>query len=131
MEPREFKIRMTSDVVDVSAGKLWSVIGPGFADVGEWTTSVEKSTGVGKSEFADAPCKERTCKVNISGFEQMTETLVNYDTSTRQLAYEVTKGVPGFVLLARNSWAVHAVGDAPLPTHRRYAWCWQHPECCQ
>ena len=111
MQPKEFKISMTSEVIGVSADKLWSVIGPGFGEVGSWTSSVEKSIGIGKSEFVDAPCKERTCQVNISGFDQMTETLVNYDTTKRQLAYEVTEGVPGFVLLARNSWAIRSVGE--------------------
>lgn len=111
MKPVEITLRMTSDVIEVSADKLWDIIGPGFADVGAWTSSVDRSQGRGEPEFAGAPCGERTCHVNISGYDQMTERMTHYDASNRELIYKVTEGVPGFVLLARNHWTLREVGE--------------------
>lgn len=110
MKPREITIHMTSDTINVSADTLWTLVGPGFADVGAWTTSVDKSFAVGTPQLEGAPCNERECHVNISGYDKMIETLTLFDADSRQIAYEVTEGVPGFVLLARNHWTIREVG---------------------
>ena len=110
MNPKEIKISVTSDVIQVSADELWKIVGPGFGDVGAWTSSVDRSSSIGKPQFSDAPCDMRTCHVNISGYSKVSEKLTHYDEFHRQLAYQVTEGVPGFVLLASNHWTIRGVG---------------------
>lgn len=111
MDPIEMKISLTSDVIRVPADALWSIVGPGFADVADWTSSVQRSVSIGSPQLQGAPCTERACHVNISGYDKISERLTHYDEANRQLAYEVTDGVPGFVRMARNQWTIRAAGD--------------------
>mgnify|MGYP000492089700 CR=1 FL=1 len=110
MNPKEIKIKMTSDIIQVSADQLWRIVGPGFGDVGTWTSSVDRSTGTGIPQFSGAPCSDRVCHVNISGYDKICEKITYYDHNKQQMAYEITDGVPGFVLLARNHWTIREVG---------------------
>ncbi len=110
MKPTEMTIRVASEPIHVSADKLWSIVGPGFANVGAWTTSVDKSLARGEAQLDGAPCNERVCHVNISGYSQMSERLTAYDASGRQLTYRVIEGCPPFVQLAQNHWEIRELG---------------------
>jgi hypothetical protein len=110
MDHRELTIHVTSDPINVSADELWRIVGPGFGDVAAWTHSVERSTAEGEPELQGAPCAERVCHVNISGYDQMAERLTHYAAPERELTYRVTRGVPGFVLLAQNHWKIRETG---------------------
>ncbi len=92
--------------INVSSEKLWDIIGPGFSDAYMWASSVDHSVGKGNSEFEGAPCDERFCDVNAKGFNKIEEKLVKYSNEFMNLAYEVTKGMPGFISKAVNDWKV-------------------------
>lgn len=95
----------------VSADTLWKIVGPGFADVHEWSSNVDFTTGKGLSKIPGAPCSERICDVNVKGFGQVSETLMAYDAEAMSLAYEANLGMPSWVTLAANRWTVQAIDN--------------------
>ena len=97
--------------INVPASELWDMVGPGFEDVHVWASSVNHSEGSGSPEFSGATCSERTCKVNLGGFDQISEKLYKYDEATMNLAYEVNSGMPKFVTRAANDWKVVAIDE--------------------
>jgi len=117
LKPRTIDIRLTTDTIAVSADDLWAIMGPGFTDVGRWTTGVDHAYAVGAPEIAGAPCKARTCEVSIAGYDTVTETLTAYDASARHIAWKITEGVPGFVLLAENRWVIQEVAPGQSVAH--------------
>ncbi len=92
--------------IDVSAEKLWEMIGPGFVDVYKWSSNVDFAEGSGEPEFEGAAVRNRFCNVNVKGFDKISERLVKYSDQDRVLAYSVTGGMPNFVESATNEWSV-------------------------
>ena len=92
--------------IDVSAEQLWEMVGPGFVDVYHWSSNVDHAEGKGEAEFEGAVCSERFCKVNVKGFNKISEKLTKYNEENMNLAYEVQDGMPGFVSKALNDWTV-------------------------
>ena len=93
----------------VSADTLWKLVGPGFAEVHQWASNVDFTTGKGMAKLPGAPCNERVCDVNVKGFGQVSERLEAYNEQTMTLAYEANQGLPGWVTRAANRWTVEAV----------------------
>lgn len=106
---KELKFKITSEVINVSADSLWTIARE-FQDVGIWSTSVDHSTGNGDAEFEGATCSERTCHVDIKGYDQIHEKLTLFDDTSRELEYKITGGTPDFVLFTSNRWRVVEVG---------------------
>jgi hypothetical protein len=98
-------------VINVSAEKLWQMVGPGFVDVYKWSSNIDHATGTGTPEFEGATCSERSCDVNVAGFSSIKESLTNYNRAGKTLTYTVSEGMPGFVTLAENTWTVVAIDD--------------------
>lgn len=104
--------------IDAPAALVWEVIGPGFARIGDWATSVPASMPAPASAVpiwpspatASGPPAGRTCRTGISLVPQITETLTSYDESGRTLTYDAT-GLPGFIAKARSTWTVIPAGD--------------------
>jgi ribosome-associated toxin RatA of RatAB toxin-antitoxin module len=97
--------------INVSAEKLWDMVGNGFVDVYKWSSNVDHASGSGTAEFSGATCSERSCDVNVKGFSKIHEKLVEYDEKQMVLAYEVMEGMPGFVTKAVNQWTVVAIDE--------------------
>ena len=57
--------------IDVSAKKLWNMVGPGFENAYLWASSVDHSTGNGSAEFEGATCSVRSCDINAKGFNKI------------------------------------------------------------
>jgi len=93
-------------IIDVSSEELWEMVGPGFVDVYKWSSNVDHASGSGKPEFEGAVCSQRSCDVNVKGFNKISERLTNYDQEQMTLAYAVEEGMPGFVTKAENQWTV-------------------------
>ena len=81
-QPRAMPQLSTHLSIDASADQVWDLIGPGFARVGEWATSIQASTAVptipqlAAVTAASAPVAGRTCTTGIRLVPQITETLV-------------------------------------------------------
>ncbi len=97
--------------INVSAAKLWNMVGPGFVEVYKWSSNVDHAEGAGNPEFEGASCSERYCDVNVKGFTAISEKLTEYDENSMVLAYEVKSGMPKFVTKALNQWTVSSVGE--------------------
>ena len=48
-----------SIVIDISAEKLWGIVGTGFAEYDKWATIVDRSSGIGKGKYLGAHSDER------------------------------------------------------------------------
>ena len=57
-----------------------------------------------------ATCSERACDLNAKGFNNISETLVEYSNEQRLLKYEVRDGLPGFVTYGSNRWKIVEIG---------------------
>jgi hypothetical protein len=102
--------------IDAPADQVWDLIGPGFARIGEWATSIQASTAVptipqlAAAAAASAPVAGRSCTTGVRLVPQITETLVAYDPASRTLSYEAS-GLPAFITTARNTWSVIPAGQ--------------------
>ena len=105
MAQHSFKVEKEA-IINVSADKLWELIGPGFEDVYKWSSNVDHAKAVGKPFKEGVAFSERTCNVNVKGFSKISEELTIYDEAQRNLAYKVKEGMPFFVTEARNDWKV-------------------------
>ncbi|MGL1886123.1 MAG: SRPBCC family protein [Reichenbachiella sp.] len=108
---KEIVVSEQGEAINVSAEKLWEIVGTGFAYAGEWSTAVDHSVGKGKGEFEGATCSNRTCDLNAKGFDKISEELTHYDVKNQELVYDVTEGLPGFVTKASSYWQVIDLGD--------------------
>lgn len=106
---KEISITKSSEVINVSAEKLWA-IARDFGNVGVWTSTLNSSEGVGAPEFEGATYSERVCHTNIKGFSEVHEKLTMFNDANKELSYKVSHGLPGFVLLAQNHWTILEVG---------------------
>ena len=105
--------------IDAPADQVWDLIGPGFARIGEWATSIQASTAVPTMPVpaaattagaVSAPVAGRACATGVRLVPQVTETLVAYDPASRTLCYEAS-GLPAFIVTARNTWSVSPTGE--------------------
>jgi hypothetical protein len=101
--------------IDAPADQVWDLIGPGFARIGEWATSIQASTAVPTipqlaAAAVGTSVAGRTCTTGVSLVPQITETLVAYDPASRTLSYEAS-GLPAFITTARNTWSVIPAGQ--------------------
>ena len=108
---KEISVTRQSEPIAVSTDRLWEIIGPGFADVGKWATSIDYSEGSGNSSIDGAPCDERACDISAKGFDKVGEKITKYDATNQKVSYRVLHGMPGFVKFAENNWEVVKVGD--------------------
>ena len=104
-------ITKQSETINVSAEKLWEIIGPGFEHAGEWSTAVDHSVGLGAPALEGATCDERSCDLNAKGFTKIKEKITIYNAQNKELAYDIVEGFPGFVKRANNHWRVVDLGE--------------------
>lgn len=97
--------------INVSAQKLWQLVGIEFEDAYLWASSVDHSVGKGKAEFEGATCSERYCDLNAKGFSKISEKIIKYNDTEMNFAYQVMEGMPSFVTRAANDWKVVAINN--------------------
>lgn len=104
------KIKRTFEV-NAPADRVWSILGPGYAQVHDWASSVYVSAArEGSRKTATAPVAGRVCQTSLGPF---TEAIEAYDDDRRYVAYSATgERMPGFVKRLVNSWTVRPKGGA-------------------
>lgn len=102
------KIKKTI-IIDATADRVWEILGPRYAQAGDWASSVYASVPrLDLPALSDAPVAGRVCQTSLGPF---TETIEAYDTQHRHVAYSATgEKMPGFVKRLTNSWTVRAKG---------------------
>lgn len=103
--------------IDAPAAQVWQVIGPGFARIGDWATTIPASAALpapapaaASPAAASAPVAGRTCSTGTRLVPRITETLTGYDEQSRTLTYQAG-GLPAFITAARSTWTVTPAGD--------------------
>ena len=100
--------------IDAPADRVWEVIGPGFARIGEWASVIPASAPIpgpdGPACAVGAPAVGRVCATGVRLFPRVTETLSAYDQAGRTLTYQA-RDLPALVTLARNTWTVVPAGE--------------------
>ena len=101
-----------SPLIAASADRIWEIIGPGFDQVSTWSRAVDHAETSGKPVFEGASCSNRACDLNASGFNKISETIIEYNELDRRLGYTVDTGLPGFVVYMANNWQVIPAGGS-------------------
>ena len=107
---KEIKQTKVSTIFNVSADAIWQIVGPGFSNASTWSRAVDRATTSGEPDFEGAPCSNRSCELNASGFDKISETIIEYNPEERRLGYSVDSGLPGFVIYMANNWHIREVG---------------------
>lgn len=87
--------------IDAPVENVWQETAESFADIDQWDANVKSSSAFG-DPVAGAPVGGRECQLYKGG--PTVEKLVRWDSGTHVFAYDITKGLPGFVRRARNTW---------------------------
>lgn len=96
-------------IVNAPVDAVWTILGPNYANAGDWASSVFVSSArPGAPKVAAAPVAGRVCQTSLGPF---TETIEAYDAHRRHVAYSATGDkMPSFVKSLVNSWTVHDEG---------------------
>lgn len=96
----------------------WEILGPNYAKVGDWASSVYLSEPrPGPPKVAGAPLLGRVRQTSLG---PITETLLAYDPDRGHLAYSAAgEKTPGLLRALRNAWTLRALG--PNETEVRMA----------
>jgi len=112
MSEKRKEVKMYKSVnVNVSADKLWEIIGPGFAKAGEWSSAIDHSTSFGEGQFEGAVCDTRSCDLSAKGFTSVDERITEYDDANQTMAFDVYQGMPGFVTQMNSRHIITDEGD--------------------
>jgi hypothetical protein len=98
--------------IDAPADRVWDILGPRFARIGEWASAIPSSQPGAEPRDGDAPPDERVCSSTLPGVPEVRERLVHYDPAARTLTYEATQGLPRFIHRATNTCTVTATSEA-------------------
>ncbi|MDJ0705309.1 MAG: SRPBCC family protein [Leptolyngbyaceae cyanobacterium MO_188.B28] len=95
--------------INVSADKVWEILGRQYAQVSEWASAVhasqERNSGVIPQ---NAPCSGRICETDLGGFK---ETITQYDERGKVVSYTAQGDkMPFFVKNLANTWKVTPLG---------------------
>ena len=99
----EFKRDTT---VNVSADKVWNILGNGFNDISQWASPVLDSQALpGQPEGSGRVCQ-------VKGAGEVVETIYHYDDVGRELSFILNgKKIPFFMRKIDNTWSVEPIGD--------------------
>ena len=86
--------------------EVWQVIGHEYADAYKWSASLKHSEALDSESLNGSACTQRGC--DIDGFGQITEKMLAYSNDEHLLSYEVTDGLPKFVIKLENTWKLWA-----------------------
>lgn len=99
----------TEHVLNVPVDAAWHLMGERFADIGEWSDTVLKSSLDGPLEAGSV----RTCdlKPTPAGLNQIQEKITHFDAARRSMGFDIVSGLPGFVHKLHSSWTLEDAGD--------------------
>ena len=103
--------------MNVSADKVWQIVGEGFADIAKSHPMLASSDYINGHESAGEGC-ERVCAINESGSKYTHEKQVNYDPANYTFDVEMSE-VAGMPLDAEYSGTTYKV-EAIDADHSRF-----------
>ena len=92
--------------VNVSAEKVWRILGTDFNNISEWASPVLESNAI-----PDMPAGSgRVC--NVKGIGNTVEKLTSFDDDQRKFSFTFENPkIPFFVKKIENTWSVEPKGD--------------------
>lgn len=104
-------------VISASADDAWKVLGEGYGNISEWSSSLSSSSLEGGLQVGGV----RSCE-SSEGFGPfkagvVEEKLTVYDPSTRIFEYVAISGIPGFIERVSNRWSIHSVDENNCIVH--------------
>ncbi|MFV1990168.1 MAG: SRPBCC family protein [Acidimicrobiales bacterium] len=99
-------------VIDAPLDAVWNVLALRFDDVGDWSTGVPGSRVADVLGAEGAPVPGRVCESFWRGFDDVTETIVEYGEDPYFFKYIAT-GTPAWMGVASNTWHVDCPACAP------------------
>ena len=96
--------------INVSAGRLWSILAADFDKIGEWARGVDSSAPNPNAEIPEgASVGGRVCQA--PGFGAIDESFTSFDAEQRSYAFEATASkIPSFVRNITNHTTVKELG---------------------
>ena len=96
-------------IIDAPLENVWQVSAQDFEHIDRWDANVKASRQSGAADNGE-PVGGRVCAL-YSGSE-IVENFVEFDENHHRFVYEITKGLPGFVISARNTWTHEAISPS-------------------
>ncbi|MEO1050145.1 MAG: SRPBCC family protein [Bacteroidota bacterium] len=97
-------------IIEKSVAECWQVLGVQYTEIYKWASVVHNAEGDGNMGLNGASCDIRGC--TVEGIGDIEEKLTSFDPQNHYLAYTVTKGLPGIMREARNSWKLDPIGSS-------------------
>lgn len=94
-------------IIHKSIEECWNVLGVGYTEIYKWASVVHHAEGDGMMGVNGASCDIRGC--TLEGMGDIEEKLTDFDPQNHYLAYTVTKGLPGMMKEAKNSWKLTTI----------------------
>ncbi|MEM9169823.1 MAG: SRPBCC family protein [Pseudomonadota bacterium] len=95
--------------IDAPIDAVWRVSAEEFEHIDRWDANVKTSRPL-SDPSTTAPVGGRVCDLYNGG--RTVERFVAFDPDAYRFAYEITEGLPGFVVSARNTWTHQTLGRA-------------------
>ena len=95
-----------SAIINVPVERLWQLSADEFEHIDRWDGNV-KSSRSSDDVMTSASVGGRVCDLYSGG--KTVERFIEFDNSRYTFTYEITEGLPGFVISARNTWTHKAV----------------------
>lgn len=96
-------------IINAGTGKAWAVLGPGFAAVSTWASSVTQSYANDNQSFNGSSCTVRSC--TASGIGNVKEQLILYSPSDHTISYQVVEGLPDPIKYVASTWKLIDLAD--------------------
>ncbi len=93
--------------LDISADRVWAILGTDFGNVGQWARGLARSRLV-SSDGRLAPGTQRICA--LPDGNSVTEVIEEYDPEQRIIHYALIQGAPIWLRRASNRWQVRPLG---------------------
>lgn len=90
--------------IETSADTVWLILGPKYAQIGQWASGVYTSRERTGTILQGAPCSGRVCETAMG---RLKETITRYDEQRKVVAYTAQGDkMPFFVRGLSNMWTV-------------------------
>lgn len=103
---RDFEI-----VIAAPLPEVWHVLAERFDHIGEWASGIPRSWAAEVAGADTAPVPGRVCANTLPGFDDVTETIIDYSEDPHSFTYRGS-GMPAWLGVATNTWHAQAIDEA-------------------
>ncbi len=98
-------------VINAPLDAVWHVLAERFEHIHEWSSGVPAAHAAEVAGAKGAPVPGRVCESSWRGFDDITETIVEYGEDPHFFKY-IASGTPAWLGVAANTWHVEAIDEA-------------------